>query len=223
MINSQFSERAFEIYVNHFIISRGYRIYIPSQNREARLGYDGLINNIKGQKFKAFAMQFKIIQKYQRKPACGHCFNFYLHNYNRYRQHNRLVKLNNSNILAGYVVPYFVGWGDLFNNVNNGQLLSQAMFISPGGRINDTRSHYISFNKTSAVRHSKDWAEVRVSPLDELIDRVEESDDFIVSDKGLLDKLYIFDEWDEGNIKNRMSAGENGVFVLAYKLIPDNE
>ena len=95
MINSQFSERAFEIYVNHFIISRGYRIYIPSQNREARLGYDGLINNIKGQKFKAFAMQFKIVQKYQRKPACGHCFNFYLHNYNRYRQHNRLVKLNN--------------------------------------------------------------------------------------------------------------------------------
>jgi len=67
MKKSEFSEKTFEIFVNHCLMNRGYQLYIPSQAREAKLAYDALINDLKTKKGKIipFALQYKIILEYE--------------------------------------------------------------------------------------------------------------------------------------------------------------
>lgn len=81
MKNSEFSEKFFEILVNHFIMELGYNIYVPSQNKESKTSYDALIHNFGATKrsIKAFAMQFKIVDKYDRLPSNGDIFRFNLY------------------------------------------------------------------------------------------------------------------------------------------------
>ena len=42
MKKSEFSEKAYEVFANHELLSLGYMIYIPSQHQEQKLGYDAL-------------------------------------------------------------------------------------------------------------------------------------------------------------------------------------
>ena len=71
MKKSEFSEKFFEILVDHLLLNHGFQIFIPSQNKENKLGYDALINNIKSimgtkKRINGFALQYKIVEKYKK-------------------------------------------------------------------------------------------------------------------------------------------------------------
>ena len=48
-------------------MSMGYMLYIPSQIKENKLGYDALIQKLKYKKIKSLALQYKIVSQYKRK------------------------------------------------------------------------------------------------------------------------------------------------------------
>ena len=95
-------------------------MYIPSQRKECKIGYDALINNIKHiartkSLIKGVALQFKIVEEYERPPYVDENFKFDLHNARNYHQHNRLCKYNKTGkFFAAYCVPEFIKIDEFF-------------------------------------------------------------------------------------------------------------
>ena len=115
MKKSEFPEKAYETFSNHELMSMGYMLYIPSQIKENKLGYDTLIQKLKCKKIKLLALQYKIVSQY-KIPKTGFsdpCFKIELHkSKSGYIQHNLMVKKNlkhtRTGIAAVYCVPQFV-------------------------------------------------------------------------------------------------------------------
>ena len=81
MKKSEFPEKAYESFLNHELMSMGYMLYIPSQIKENKLGYDALIQKLKYKKIKSLALQYKIVSQY-KIPKTGFldpCFKIELH------------------------------------------------------------------------------------------------------------------------------------------------
>lgn len=174
MKHSEFSEKIFEIFVDHLLINKGFNIYVPSQFNESNLGYDAFINNVKllhGKRIKGIALQFKVVSKY-KKPFMSDEFRFQLHRGadKKYKQHNQLCNYNKRNIYAGYVVPYFVEFSKLYECLNDDTLLKNTYVIQPHKKILDSKSHYISFNKRSFHQHSNEWIENEIMSLYQIIE-----------------------------------------------------
>lgn len=162
MKKSEFPEKAFETFFNHELLSRGFKIYLPSQRKEDSLGYDVLMNELKkGRGVKAIALQYKVVSKYNISPVGFNkpCFKFDLHkSSNRYKQHNILVARNNrksSKVSAFYCVPSFVEYQSLYDFLIEGTLFKHSCAIKPCYRINDSRYHYIAFDDMRAGQFSK--------------------------------------------------------------------
>ena len=173
MKKSEFPEKAYEILVDSTLLSMGFDIYVPSQTKEAKLGYDALFQH---GKFKVGFFQYKIVKEYHRIPYY-HCFapkafKFDLHFTlrNKYLQHNILVRKNKGGLFACYLVPLFVRYKDLYDYYHNGSLVtSNSVALKPIHTINDTKYHYITFdNKPFALQHSKEAMNVECLNINEL-------------------------------------------------------
>ncbi len=217
MQKSEFSEKFFEILIDHVLLCKGFNIYVPSQFKEVKLGYDALINNLKNIKgrIQAFAFQYKIVEKYDRCPANGDRFRFNLHPNHTYMQHNKLYNLNKfKKIFAGYVVPTFITLGELYSNLNSRLLLSNSLFIFPQAKITDKKSHYMSFSNSAAHQHSREQINCEIKSLTEII--ANNNSDFIMSPEAFIDTLYGIEEY-HFETKRLNSANES--FLIAYKIV----
>ena len=56
MKRSEFPEKAYEAFINHELLSKGYMIYMPSQRKEKSVGYDALLHASSSRRFKAKIM-----------------------------------------------------------------------------------------------------------------------------------------------------------------------
>lgn len=216
MRKSEFSEKFYEILVDHFLLRRGFNIYVPSQCKERKLGYDALINNLKKLKghIQAFAFQYKIVEEYERRPANGDNFKFYLYPKNNYLQHNKLVHFNSSNkVFAGYVVPNFISFNDLYTNLNSGTLLANSLFIPPQAYITDNKSHYITFGNLTAHQHSRQQNDCKILPFTEIIEAV--NLDFTISPMEFVDVIYSIEEINTEAKRNN----SHEAFLIAYRII----
>lgn len=160
MIKSAFSEKSYEFFVNHEILSKySFNIFIPSQNQEALLGFDALFH---GKKVGLLMFQYKIVEKYERNPKylSGDAFKFELHNNLKsggYNQHNALVYWNTiSSCKAYYVVPDYVDYSTFHKNCKTGTVFSNSKMMKPTRYISDSKSHYVNFDSKNTYRHSID-------------------------------------------------------------------
>ena len=173
MKKCEFSEKFYEICFDHLLLSNmpGVHLYIPSQNKEAKLGYDALFKDNKRKKVLIF--QFKVCEKYIKVPnyfSKNKVFKFELHKEKNgnYLQHNKLVKYNmNGEYKAFYVVPYFNSYNELYDFLNQNTLLHHSLFLLPKIYIKDNNSHFINFDNNKAFQHSKEKHEIRVFTFDE--------------------------------------------------------
>ncbi|MCH5148985.1 MAG: hypothetical protein J1G05_06495 [Clostridiales bacterium] len=180
------------------------------------LGVDVLIsnlNNIYGC-IQAFALQYKIVEEYERRPANGENFRFYLYPNHNYLQHNKLVAYNRfKKNFAGYVAPNFICLNDLYNNLNRGTLLDNSRFIPPQVYIIDKKSHYITFNNLTAHQHSREEIKYETLSLAEIIDKP--NSDFMMSSKEFIDMIHIIKENNAGIKWNYF----NEALLIAYRII----
>lgn len=180
MIKSEFSERLFETLINHEILcSLGCDIYIPTQAKESQSGLDALFQ---GRKRKILALQYKVVNQYDKIPNYlkAPAFQFNLHYDEKgYTQHNHLAKKSIRGLNAFYAVPAFVGYKELYNNYHLKTLLDNSYLISPGREINDKKHHYINFDTNStAYLHSKEKVSVQLKTLSDLPRILEECDSY---------------------------------------------
>ena len=236
MKKSQFSERLYETLINHLFLSRGFDIYVPSQNKEAALGYDALFQNGKR---KIGMFQYKIIKEYERKPiyhnSADHAYAFNLHGPKNksYEQHNNLFKRMNRGIICGYVVPCFIEYKELFsyyhntnsnnnNNCNNEALLDHSLLIKPTVKITDNNYHYITFDNKIAYLHSKEKIQLEIQSLSEFIGSIKESKDYSKETftNEFLEGFIDYNEFDE-NLKDNEKINkilyDNKIILVAYK------
>lgn len=217
MKKSEFSEKIFEILIDHALLSKGLGIYVPSQNKESLLGYDALFQ--KG-KIKVGFYQYKIVSKYVKKPSCHkkakRVFKFDLHysKHNGYRQHNLLVNRNLSGLNCGYLVPSFIEYDTLYKNHHLGELdkFPNIILIKPTKYIIDNKYHYITFDDTgSAIQHSKDETSIETKSIDFLSNAIKESN-LSYSKDVLTDEILNF--FDENNNDNNEEKEEKAIRLL---------
>ena len=173
MKKCEFSEKFYEILFDHLLLNNmsGVHLYIPSQNKEAKLGYDALFKDNKRKRVLAF--QFKVCEEYIKIPkyfSKNRVFKFELHKEKKgnYIQHNKLVNYNlNGKYRAFYVVPYFNSYKDLYDFLNKNMLLQNSLFLLPEIYIKDKNSHFINFDKNIGFQHSKEKHEIKVFNYDE--------------------------------------------------------
>lgn len=179
MKRSEFPEKAYEAFINHELLSKGYMIYIPSQRKEKSVGYDALWHTSGGGRIKAIAMQYKIVSKYIKPPfpLSTPAFKFDLHKSTKgYGQHNIMVKRNTtiwSKIPAVYCVPSFVDYKSLYDHLKNGTLLHNSRLLLPIDKITDSKYHYIAFDNNNAYQFSQDPNTVGNYSLDSIFERQE--------------------------------------------------
>ncbi len=196
MIKSEFPEKAYETFINHELLSQGYMIYVPSQIRENAHGYDAQLQKFRGKRFKAVALQYKIVSEYERtpKPFCFPCFKFDLHRSQKgYRQHNIMVKRNTnskSKVLALYCVPRFVEYKLLYTYLKAGSLFSHSQLLKPIHPVDNSQSHHVKFDDTQAYQFSKEPRVVEMCTLESIFEEQE--------------PLY-YDDFIEGNCRNEPS------------------
>lgn len=203
MERSRFPEKIFEIFVNYFLLSKGFDIYVPSQIKEAKLGYDALFQN---GKIKIGILQYKIVTKYVRKPkehsSANNVYYLKLHKDKalKYTQHNLLVKKANKGIKCGYAVPCFVEYQDLYDYYHNKHLLKKSFIIIPKYQISDKKNHYITFDdKGNAFLHSKEQQNIEINNLEDFINSIMESENEYDKDK-LTNILYeVLEEYIDNN------------------------
>ena len=232
MKKSEFPEKAFEMYINHFLLEEGFNLYIPSQAKEAKLAYDALINDLKakkGKKIMPLALQYKIVWEYKR-PEPAKKFKFDLHancdkrtKKLKYTQHNILYKKNLSSkyFAAGYVVPYFVSYKELQENVINDTLLNNSYFIRPQHHISDSGYHYYTFDNIHALQHSSEPLNDEIQPFEELLSQIAISGkDFAQPIEGFIEEFTSILESNIANNKEEFSEeSTRKVYpVIAYKL-----
>ena len=179
MKKSEFPEKAYETFANHELLSFGYMIYIPSQHQEQKVGYDALWQS-KNRKIKAIAVQYKIVEQYERshKLLSKPCFKFELHKSStgEYLQHNIIVQKNAQRcppICACYCVPDFVEYKTLYKHLKDGTILKNSRFLEPHSKINDSRYHYIVFDNNKAYQCSDDPQPMVVHSLESIFDQQE--------------------------------------------------
>ena len=179
MKKSEFPEKAYEVFANHELLSMGYMLYIPSQLKEQRLGYDALLH-LKNRRIKAVALQYKIVSEYERAPKLfsKRCFKFELHKSStgEYLQHNIMVKKNTRSwppISAFYCVPCFVEYKVLYKHLQNGVVLKNSCFLKPSSEINDSKYHYVKFDSNQACQFSDDPKPMEIHSLDSLFEQQE--------------------------------------------------
>lgn len=182
MKKSEFPEKIYETLINHFLLSKGFDIYVPSQNKEAKLGYDALFQY---GKIKVAFLQYKTVNEYDRKPKChgrstrAFKFDLYYSKGNGYRQHNLLVKKNARGINCGYFVPCFIEYDTLYNTYHTSSLVNScnSIMIRPTKIISDNNYHYISFdNKRYVVQHSKEESKVQSFSVNDFLNSIKEND-----------------------------------------------
>ena len=179
MKKSEFPEKAYEVFANNELLSMGYMIYIPSQHQEQKLGYDALWQS-KNRKIKAIAMQYKIVEQYERthKLLSKPCFKFELHKSStgEYSQHNIMVQRNVRSrppICACYCVPNFVEYKTLYKYLKDGTILKNSSFLEPHSEINDSRYHYIVFDNNKAYQCSDDPQPMTMHSLESIFKQQE--------------------------------------------------
>ena len=69
-MKSEFPEKAFETYINYYLLNKGFKLYIPSQAKEAKEAYDALINNLANlattrRRIVSIALQYKVVSEYK--------------------------------------------------------------------------------------------------------------------------------------------------------------
>lgn len=196
MIKSEFPEKAYETFINHELLTKGYMIYLPSQIKEEALGYDARLQKFRGKKFKAVALQYKIVSEYERtpNPFCFPCFKFDLHRSKKgYRQHNIMVKRNTnskSKVLALYCVPRFVDYQLLYTYLKAGTILDHSQLLKPIHPIDDFQRHHVKFDDTHAYQFSNEPRFVEMCTLESIFEEQE--------------PLY-YDDFIEGNYRNETS------------------
>lgn len=206
---SCFSERLFETLVNHILLNTlKCDIYIPSQVKEASSGLDALFQ--RGGR-KLLAIQYKVVEQYQRIPTglTAAAFHFDIHSK---EQHNHLVKKSNK-MLAGYVVPAFVSYQALFDTYHNGTLLNDSYFIQPDIKIRDSNYHQIKFDRATAFLCSKDPQHLAIYSLAELQKMFCESIKW--TKEGFLNEYA--DEWQISRDENSPKEIEEKVTALLAK------
>ena len=179
MKRSEFPEKAYETFINHELLSNGYMIYMPSQRKEKSVGYDALLHASSSRRFKAIALQYKIVSQYVRPPfpLSIPAFKFDLHKSAKgYVQHNIMVKRNTaiwSKISAVYCVPSFVDYKSLYDHLKNGTLLCNSRFLLPIDKITDSKYHYIAFDNSDAYQFSQEPKLVENYSLDNIFEKQE--------------------------------------------------
>ena len=186
MKKCEFCEKIYEIFIINELLNRykGADVYSPSQVKEAKLGYDVLFNFHNHRKL--VVLQFKICDEYIKKPnylTNGKCFRFQLHPNNNYYQHNSLVRKNNSKkYLAGYLVPYFNRYNELYSFHHQNIIIDNSFFIFSNKMINDVKSHFINFDSDSAYQHSTEIVKIeKIKGVD--INKFIEELDYISKDE----------------------------------------
>lgn len=173
MIKSEFSERLFETLVNHELLNQlKCDIYIPSQSKEAKSGFDALFQ---GGRKKLLALQYKIVKEDKRNidELALPCYRFNLHKRNRFMQHNLLVKKANRGLLAGYAVPLFVSYDDLFSAYHSHNLLNHSRLIISHHKIYDLQPHFITYNCSEAFQHSRESINLSIGSLSSIPNQLE--------------------------------------------------
>lgn len=167
MIKCIFSEKLYEILCINELLKKisGACVYCPSQQKEAKVGYDALFN-IKHSR-KVLIFQFKIPEKYKRNPIefknSPESFKFNLHSKNQYFQHNRLVYYNKSGkYIALYCAPKFVDMNKLYEYYAKDAILTNSLFAMPYSKITDNNYHYINYDYNCAYQHSKSKEEIKI-------------------------------------------------------------
>lgn len=196
LMKSEFPEKAYETFINHELLTKGYMIYLPSQIKEEALGYDARLQKFRGKKFKAVALQYKIVSKYERIPKFFNspCFKFDLHrNENQYKQHNIMVKRNThskSKVLALYCVPRFVDYQLLYTYLKAGTILDHSQLLKPIHAVDNSQRHHVKFDDTHAYQFSNEPRAVEMCTLESIFEEQE--------------PLY-YDDFIEGNYRNETS------------------
>lgn len=154
-------------------------IYIPSQHQEQKLGYDALWQS-KNRKIKAIAVQYKIVEQYERSPKLlsRPSFKFELHKSStgEYSQHNIIVQKNAKSwppICACYCVSDFVEYKTLYRCLKDGTILRNSRFLEPHSKISDSRYHYIVFDNNKAYQCSDDPQPMAMHSLEDLFNQQE--------------------------------------------------
>ena len=177
MKKSEFPEKAYESFLNHELMSMGYMLYIPSQIKENKLGYDALIQKLKYKKIKSLALQYKIVSQY-KIPKTGFldpCFKIELHkSKSGYTQHNLMVKRNlmhaKTGIAAIYCAPMFVEYDLLYKYSIAKSLVSRSRFIVPQKAITDKQYHYIVFDAKCSKQFSNIPESIKYNSLENIIE-----------------------------------------------------
>ncbi len=224
MKKSEFSEKFFEILVDHLLLNHGFQIFIPSQNKENKLGYDALINNIKSimgtkKRINGFALQYKIVEKYKKPQNKKENFKFKLHPAHNYRQHNKLCKCNQiGKFIAAYCVPNFVTIADLYLNLNGGSLLSNSMLIFPKIHIIDNNSHYITFGHLTAHQHSSEQNNCDIKNFEQILK--EQDAEHLMFPEVFIEFLEsINSDFIEDKVSQENRYNYSDSFLIAYKII----
>lgn len=175
MKQSEFCEKMFENLINHELLNKGLDIYIPSQRKESKSGYDALFN---GKKKKVFVLQYKVVSQYNKNTydkmkAEKFKYDIYgkkdkgLYSFN---QNKALVRLNKKGIKAGYYVPSFIDYNSLFCKLHNGTLLNHSFLITPEDIIDKKVPHYVVFDENEAWHYCRNPSKVDIFSLETLLD-----------------------------------------------------
>lgn len=151
-----FSEKAYETFVNHELLTNGYHLYIPSSKQEKILGFDSLVSN---SIFQVCCLQYKVPKKVKSRRNIWHgqfIFKFNPHkdkNTNQYSQHNLLVNFNKQGIPALYCAPLFIDIKNLYQFLGNNTLLANSALLKPIHSLNvPPNNHSIEFTFTQAYQ-----------------------------------------------------------------------
>ncbi len=232
MKQSEFPEKIFEILIDHVFLNKGLDIYVPSQNKEAKLGYDALFQ--KG-KIKVGFFQYKIVNEYKRKPRCHSnatkVFKFSLHfsKSHGYRQHNLLVKKALKGFNCGYYVPAFIEYDTLYKTYHQGLLnkYPNSFLIISIDRIDDADYHYITFdNLGNAYQHSKEEKRIKTQSIDDFSEAIKKNDFSFNKEELTTEILSTFEEDDTKENREELAIKllyECGICLVTYKEVDSGE
>ena len=221
MKKSEFSEKAYEMFANHELLSLGYMIYIPSQHQEQKLGYDALWQS-KSRKIKAIAVQYKIVEQYERTPKLlsNPCFKFELHKSSagKYSQHNIMVQKNARSwppICACYCVPHFVEYKALYKYLKCGTILENSCFLEPNNNISDSKYHFVAFDANHAYQFSDNPLPMSMRSLESIFEQQES-----MCFEDLIKEQYINEEQSIQSIDDYLIKSQS---FLIIKLLDNNK
>ena len=220
MKKSEFSEKAYEVFANHELLSMGYMIYIPSQQKEQKLGYDALLHS-KNKRIKAVALQYKIVLEYDRTPKLlsDCCFKFELHKSSTgdYLQHNIMVEKNTRSwppICAFYCVPQFIKFHALYKHLKSGTILENSCFLKPNSEIYDSKYHYVKFDNNQAYQCSNEPKPMEICSLENLFANQE-----LVCFEDIMKETYVDEKHSIGSIDEYLLQSQS---FLLIKVLDEN-